>query len=115
MILLDTHILIWLAGEPAKLSRRASDAIHTASQESGIAISAITLWELAWLGPMFYNGDGITALSERARMEFRGEAFNLTNTPPLTSPNVSFGTSAFGTITRALDPRVFELVLKLHF
>jgi len=49
VILLDTHILIWLAGEPAKLSRRASDAIHTASQESGIAISAITLWELAWL------------------------------------------------------------------
>jgi len=49
VILLDTHILIWLAGEPAKLSRRASDAIRTASHESGIAISAITLWELALL------------------------------------------------------------------
>jgi hypothetical protein len=43
------------------------------------------------------------------------DAFNVTNTPPLTAPNTSFGTAAFGTITRAFDPRVFELVLKLHF
>ena len=49
MILLDTHILIWLASEPAKLSRRAREAIRKASHEGGIAISAITLWELAWL------------------------------------------------------------------
>lgn len=49
MILLDTHVLVWLAKEPAKLSQKASTAIRKASQESGIAISAITLWELAWL------------------------------------------------------------------
>lgn len=49
MILLDTHVLIWLASEPKKLSRKAGAAILTASQETGIAISAITLWELAWL------------------------------------------------------------------
>ena len=49
MILLDTHALIWLASEPGKLSKRASDAIRGASHEGGIAISAITLWELAWL------------------------------------------------------------------
>ena len=55
------------------------------------------------------------SLTERFRLEFRAEAFNVTNTPPLTAPNTSFGTGAFGTITRALDPRVFELVLKLHF
>ncbi len=49
MILLDTHVLIWLASEPAKLSRTAGEAIRAASQNGGIAISAITLWELAWL------------------------------------------------------------------
>jgi PIN domain nuclease of toxin-antitoxin system len=49
VILLDTHALIWLAGEPSKLSRNAGEAIRTASQAGGIAISAITLWELAWL------------------------------------------------------------------
>ena len=43
------------------------------------------------------------------------EAFNVTNTPPLGSPNTSYGSSAFGSITNALDPRVFELVLKLQF
>ena len=49
MILLDTHALVWLANEPAKLSRKATDAIRLASQEGGLGISAITLWELAWL------------------------------------------------------------------
>ena len=49
MILLDTHVLIWLANEPSKLSRRASETIQAASQTGGLAISAITLWELAWL------------------------------------------------------------------
>jgi hypothetical protein len=38
MILLDTHVLIWLAGEPSNLSRKARDAIRRASQGTGIAI-----------------------------------------------------------------------------
>ncbi|MGJ5819899.1 TonB-dependent receptor domain-containing protein [Paludibaculum fermentans] len=54
-------------------------------------------------------------ITERVRTEFRAEAFNVTNTPPLGNPNGSFGSAAFGTITTALDPRVFELVLKLQF
>jgi PIN domain nuclease of toxin-antitoxin system len=49
VILLDTHALVWLANEPAKLSRKATDAIRHASQEGGLGISAMTLWELAWL------------------------------------------------------------------
>jgi len=49
MILLDTHTLIWLRAEPAKLSARASEAIRTARLTEGLAISAITLWELAWI------------------------------------------------------------------
>ncbi|HEU5409397.1 MAG TPA: type II toxin-antitoxin system VapC family toxin [Candidatus Acidoferrales bacterium] len=49
MILLDTHVLVWLASEPAKLSNKASDTIRYATHNDGIAISAITLWELGWL------------------------------------------------------------------
>ena len=49
MILLDTHALIWATAHPAKLSRAATEAVRKASQEGGIAIAAITLWELAWL------------------------------------------------------------------
>lgn len=49
MILLDTHALVWLTAEPAKLSRKARAAIRRATRAGGIAISAISLWELAWL------------------------------------------------------------------
>jgi hypothetical protein len=70
-------------------------------------------------GPGYRTADVMVgktfAITERFRTEFRAEAFNLTNTPPLGHPNASFGNAAFGSITTALDPRVFELVLKLHF
>ena len=49
MILLDTHALIWLAFEPAKLSRAAREAIHESGRTGGLGISAITPWEAAWL------------------------------------------------------------------
>lgn len=54
-------------------------------------------------------------LSERIGAEFRAEAFNLTNTPPLGNPNCTFGAPAFGSITTALDPRVFEVAVKFVF
>jgi PIN domain nuclease of toxin-antitoxin system len=49
MILLDTHIVIWLAFEPGKLSKRAKEVIRAARPEGGLAIAGITLLELAWL------------------------------------------------------------------
>ncbi len=49
MILLDTHALVWLAFEPAKLSKAAREAIHESARTGGLGISAITLWEAAWL------------------------------------------------------------------
>ena len=54
-------------------------------------------------------------LTERLRTEFRAEAFNAMNTPPLGNQNGNFGSPAFGSITTALDPRVFEFALKLQF
>lgn len=49
MILLDTHALLWMASDPKRLSKRAGEAIRAARQGTGIAIAAITLWEIAWL------------------------------------------------------------------
>jgi len=49
MILLDTHVLIWMASEPRRLSKKARAAIREARQKTGVAIATITLWELAWL------------------------------------------------------------------
>ena len=49
MILLDTHVLAWLVAEPARLSRPAASAIRRARINDGLAISSITVWELAML------------------------------------------------------------------
>ncbi len=49
MILLDTHVLVWMVADSKRLSRPAAAAIRAAQDSGGVAISAITLWELAWL------------------------------------------------------------------
>lgn len=54
MILLDTHVLFWMANDSKRLSRRAREAIREARQgqgrqDAGIAAATITVWELAWL------------------------------------------------------------------
>ncbi|PYX59445.1 MAG: VapC toxin family PIN domain ribonuclease [Acidobacteria bacterium] len=49
MIVLDTHALVWAVADSKRLSRAASNAIRRAHQEGGLAVSAITLWELASL------------------------------------------------------------------
>lgn len=48
MILLDTHVVVWLALEPARISKRARAAIaETRRRGEGLAISDITLLEIA--------------------------------------------------------------------
>lgn len=48
MILLDTHVVLWLALEPARISKRASAAIEESRQHAeGVAISDISLLEIA--------------------------------------------------------------------
>jgi PIN domain nuclease of toxin-antitoxin system len=49
VILLDTHVLLWLVAEPARLSRAATEAVRAARSTGGLAIASITLWELATL------------------------------------------------------------------
>lgn len=50
MILLDTHVLVWAKTDPKRLSRNALREIGRARRRNdGLAISAITLWELAFL------------------------------------------------------------------
>jgi hypothetical protein len=52
---------------------------------------------------------------ERVSVQFRAEAFNIFNTPPLGFANTSVGTAAFGTITSAGPPRNLQLALKIIF
>jgi PIN domain nuclease of toxin-antitoxin system len=48
MILLDTHVVIWLAVRPGRLSRKARSAIERESRStSGLAVASVTLMEVA--------------------------------------------------------------------
>jgi PIN domain nuclease of toxin-antitoxin system len=49
VILLDTHVLFWAADDSKSLSRAAASEIRHARRDGGIAISAISIWELASL------------------------------------------------------------------
>ena len=49
MILLDTHVLVWAVEDSKRLSRAAASEIRRARRQGGLAVSAITVWELAWL------------------------------------------------------------------
>ena len=49
MILLDTHVLAWAVDDSKLLSRAAASAIRRARRDGGLAVSAITVWELALL------------------------------------------------------------------
>lgn len=49
MILLDTHVVAWAADDPKRLSRDATSAIQRARRGGGLAVSAMTVWELAQL------------------------------------------------------------------
>lgn len=68
MILLDTHVVIWLSYDDGRISTRAHAAIKEARQkESGLAISAMSLIEIASLsshGRIHLTPDLETFLSE---------------------------------------------------
>lgn len=48
MILLDSPVLIWTVADSKRLSRAAAAAIRRARRGDGLAVSAITAYEVAW-------------------------------------------------------------------
>src|SRR5579872_6997536 len=49
VILLDTHVVVWAAIEPKRLSRAAASAVVRGRRGDGLAIASISLWEIASL------------------------------------------------------------------
>jgi PIN domain nuclease of toxin-antitoxin system len=49
VILLDTHVLVWLAEDDRNLGRRAGSNIDRALRRDEVAVSAFTFWEIAML------------------------------------------------------------------
>jgi hypothetical protein len=71
-------------------------------------------------GPRFVNTDFSAiknfALTERVRLEFRAEIFNLFNHTQLGQPAADLNSSGFGAITSTVNnPRLVQFALKLNF
>jgi len=49
MIVVDTHVIIWDALDPERLSTAAKRALTRADRDDGIVICEISLWEIAML------------------------------------------------------------------
>lgn len=49
MILLDTHVFLWLVTNDPKLGKETSQLINEAVVQSKLIISAISFWEIAML------------------------------------------------------------------
>jgi len=49
MILLDSHVLIWTVADSKRLSKEAASVIRRARRGDGLAVSSITIWEIARL------------------------------------------------------------------
>ncbi|MGH8631310.1 MAG: hypothetical protein ACREU7_11190, partial [Burkholderiales bacterium] len=72
--------------------------------------------------PGIRNGDVAVfknvAFSESRYLQFRLEAFNVTNTPTFGSPNMTFGDSNFGIINGyagGRGPRELQVAVKFYF
>ena len=77
-------------------------------------------------GPGFYNLDAslfkVISIRERYKLEIRGEAFSLTNTPQFSNPNTGVKTynadptkNTFGVVTGAGGGRSLQLGARMTF
>ena len=49
MILLDTHVLVWVTNNERKLGRKTRSAIESAWAVSTVAVSVLSFWEVGML------------------------------------------------------------------
>ena len=69
----------------------------------------LTTWDMGFFKNIPLMG------SERYRLQFRAEFFNIFNHANFNDPNTSINSGGFGTIEGARDPRIGQLALKIFF
>ena len=95
---------------PAAFSKPAADVIGNSPRTLG------------YRGPGYKNADAAllknVQIRERKALQFRFEAFNVTNTPTFGMPNAQVGATAFGTITGLMAntaPRQLQVAVKFTY
>jgi len=89
----------WLAVYPFDCSEQISSEM----------LPLIAIYRAGPVAPL----TGLT--TERARAEFRWEAFNAINHPNPGDPNTTLSSSTFGKITSATAPRIMQVGVKILF
>ena len=98
--------------------RSPSQFFNTAAFQTATTYQIGTASRNPVRGPAFRDLDMAvvkhTKIGEWADVEFRGEIFDIFNTPEFAQPSGSFGSAAFGTITSTVtDPRVVQFALRI--
>ncbi len=127
--------LLGLSGSPATPIYNGAP-LNITDPRSGLpyfntsAFSKAPLGVLNTLNRRFFNGPGLnnfdmslikeTSISERMKVQFRAEFFNVFNHAQFIAPSLGTGpgtinSSTFGLITQARDPRIGQLALKFLF
>nr|WP_282188956.1 type II toxin-antitoxin system VapC family toxin [Azospirillum aestuarii] len=72
-MLIDTHILVWMAGEPERLSPAAAAAV--VDPDNGVFVSAVSVWEISIkraLGRLTFPLERLDALLAEMGVEVLG-------------------------------------------
>ena len=90
VIVVDTHIIIWDALKPEKISKKAKKAINNANASDGILFCEISLWEIAMLiSKSKLNVD--TSYSEFINLVFASNNYQYRGiTPEIAEKSTSF-------------------------
>ena len=120
--------MLFRSGRDQRVNQVLSDPYGDKSINNYLNPAAFELPALGTLGNMGSNsvsGPGSfqfdAALSrefrfrETQRLEFRAEAFNVTNGFRMNNPNTSLNSNTFGQVTSAKDPRIMQFALKYFF
>ncbi len=110
-------------GQPIQFSDPRSSADHTYFSTSPFFPEDLGVGGNA--NRRFFHGPGlnnwdlavhkVTNVTERLKLEFRAEFFNVLNHAQFNGPSGDISSSTFGTVTGASDPRIGQMALKLYF